>query len=301
MRIQPSHLETLLWIDRLGRFRAAAEHLKLTQPAVSMRMRELERVVGAALFRREGQTVRVTALGRELVAYAEQLMALSREAERRLLAPPRLQGTVRIGVADSYAITALPGVLLEIERRHPALRIAIEVDFSANLDRRLNRGALDCAVLTAPTPGPAIHAEPMADLRLAWVAGRRIVPPGDRATPQALSDVPILTNPAPSHLHATIRSWFATAGIEPERLNTCSSLTVMARLAAAGFGVSLVPVDVFRAEIAAGALRVLRARPALPRHRICVAYRRDADHDLAPLAALLREGGRRAGAAAAEG
>ena len=89
MRIQPSHLETLLWIDRLGRFRAAAEHLKLTQPAVSMRMRELERVVGAALFRREGQTVRVTARGRELVAYAEQLMALSREAAPPLCPTPR--------------------------------------------------------------------------------------------------------------------------------------------------------------------------------------------------------------------
>lgn len=288
MRIRPSHLETLLWIDRLGRFRAAAERLKLTPPAVSMRMRELERAVGGPLFVRDRHRVRVNARGRELVAYAERLMALSREAERRLMAPRRLRGTVRIGVADSYALTALPGALVEIERRHPEARIAIDVDFSAKLDHRLARGELDLAVLTAPTPGPAIRAEPLAELDLRWVAGRRAALPAGMATPERLRDLPILTNPAPSHLFTTIRSWFATAGLEPQRLNTCSSLTVMARLTAAGFGVSLIPVGVFRAEIAAGALRPLRARPAIPSHRLTVAYRLDADHDLSAIAALLR-------------
>lgn len=288
MRIRPSQLETLLWIERLGRFRAAAEQLKVTQPAVSMRMRELERVVGTPLFLRDKQRVRLTPRGRELVAYAERVMALSREAERMLMAPRRLSGQVRIGVADSYALTALPDVLLEIERRHPEVRIEIDVDFSAKLDRRLARGELDIAVLTAPTPGPAIRAEPLVDLRLRWVAGRRIHLPSGAVTPRLLREQPILTNPAPSHLYTTIRSWFATAGIEPQRLNTCSSLTVMARLAAAGFGVSLLPIDVFGAEIAAGDLRVLRSTPSIPAHRITVAYRLDADQDLSALAKLMR-------------
>jgi len=293
MRIQPSHLETLLWIDRLGRFRAAAEKLKLTQPAVSMRMRELERVVGGPLFVHEKHRVKLSALGRDLAAYAERLMSFTREGERQLIAPRSLRGLVRIGVADSYALTDLPEVLLEIERRYPEVRIEIDVDFSAKLDRRLARGELDLAILTSPTPGPDIRAEPLQDLRLRWVAGRRVKLPPGAVTPQSLREQPILTNPAPSHLFATIRSWFATAGVEPQRLNTCNSLTVMARLAAAGFGVTLVPIDVFRAEIAAGDLRVLRSTPAIPAHRMTIAYRLDFDQDLTAIATVMRRNQKR--------
>ena len=58
------HLETLLWIARLGTFRAAAERLGTTQPAISARVREVEQQLGIALFRREGRGVVLTARGR---------------------------------------------------------------------------------------------------------------------------------------------------------------------------------------------------------------------------------------------
>ena len=66
-RIAFYHLESLLWIDRLGTFSAAAERLNTTQPAVSARMRELEQRLGSALFRRDGRTMSLTPAGRKLV------------------------------------------------------------------------------------------------------------------------------------------------------------------------------------------------------------------------------------------
>src|SRR5690606_36928179 len=66
-RVSLYHLETLLWIDRLGTFSAAAERLNTTQPTVSARMRELEQRLGTALFRREGRAMSLTAAGRKLV------------------------------------------------------------------------------------------------------------------------------------------------------------------------------------------------------------------------------------------
>src|SRR3546814_20237440 len=66
-RIALFHLETLLWIDRLGTFSAAAERLNTTQPAVSARMRELEQRLGSALFRRDGRTMSLSPAGRKLV------------------------------------------------------------------------------------------------------------------------------------------------------------------------------------------------------------------------------------------
>ncbi|MEN9925330.1 MAG: hypothetical protein RL268_1456, partial [Pseudomonadota bacterium] len=61
------HLETLLWIARLGTFRAAAERLNTTQPAISARVREIESQLGVEIFRREGRGVVLTARGRQLV------------------------------------------------------------------------------------------------------------------------------------------------------------------------------------------------------------------------------------------
>ena len=70
-RIALYHLETLLWIARLGTFGAAAERLNTTQPAISARVRELENLVGKQLFRREGRTMTLTPAGRQLVRESE--------------------------------------------------------------------------------------------------------------------------------------------------------------------------------------------------------------------------------------
>src|SRR3546814_11569038 len=73
-RIALYHLETLLWIDRLGTFSAAAERLNTTQPTVSARMRELEQRLGTALFRRDGRAMSLTAAGRKPVRACDPLL-----------------------------------------------------------------------------------------------------------------------------------------------------------------------------------------------------------------------------------
>jgi DNA-binding transcriptional LysR family regulator len=189
-------------------------------------------------------------------------------------------------------------MLLGLERQHPQARIEIGIAYSASLDQGLQRGEFELAVLTSPTQGQAIRIEPLIDLQLRWLAGRRTSLPVGIATPAKLRDVPILTNPAASHLHATILGWFATAGLIPQRLNTYTSLGVMAKLAAAGFGVSLLPARVFAREIAAGELRALRSTPGFAPHRLSVAYRLDGEFDLSPIAASIRRATRRHLAAA---
>lgn len=74
-RLAIYHFETLLWIDRLGTYRAAAERLNTTQPAISARVREIEDQLGVALFRREGRQMVLTTRGRDLVRDIEPLWA----------------------------------------------------------------------------------------------------------------------------------------------------------------------------------------------------------------------------------
>ena len=102
-RLAIYHLETLLWIARLGTFRAAAERLNTTQPAISARVREIEEQLGVALFRREGRNMVLTARGRALVADFEPLWAGFESALFRASDFGGATGIVRIGSGEIAA------------------------------------------------------------------------------------------------------------------------------------------------------------------------------------------------------
>jgi DNA-binding transcriptional LysR family regulator len=266
-------LEALLWISRLGSFRAAAQHLNVSQPAISGRIRELELQIGAPLFDRSQSRPRITRRGSEVVRYAEQITRLSAGLAARLGAQHALVGTFRMGVADSFAMTHLPALLTSFAQHHPAAQLELVIDFSVNLDRKLHCGELDVAILHAPTPGPAVVAEPLTRFALAWFASPAMKLPLTILRPEQLANVPILCNPRPSHLYASIIEWFGAAGQVPRRINTCTSLSIITRLVTDGFGIAVLPTTLVEPQIRSGLLRRMRTAPALSPSRLTVAYR----------------------------
>jgi len=125
------------------------------------------------------------------------------------------------------------------------------------------------------TLSPLLAYEKVLDLPHFWVGSPKRLKGIAVATPQALAKVPVVTHPAPSLLYETIHAWFAAAGVTPARFNTCTSLFISKALAVEGVGVSLLPVEIIGPELASGALRLLKSRPALPSFPLFVAYRRD--------------------------
>lgn len=285
-----AHLEALIAIAELGSFRAAAERLGVTQPTVSMRIRELEHSLDTQLFDRSTYRPRLTADGREILKYAQRMMGLLREMRAAALDGAGVVGTIRLGAADTFALTCLPTLLGRLDDRFPRLKVALDIDYSFNLNRKLQAGELDIAFLTSPTAGPEVAIEPVATIGLVWVASPRLGLPEGRLAPADLRDLPILTNPEPSNLYSTAIDWFGQAGLEPARLSTCNSLTHMLRLAAAGVGVSLLPTAILHAEIEAGLLRVLETVPAIPPHELAMALRSGPGApDLSLVRSLVRE------------
>src|SRR3979411_806276 len=103
MGMDSRHLETLLWVVRLGGIGAAAQHLNLTQPAVTRRIQELERELGAKVLRRQGRNVVPTTLGQSCLGSAERI--LSEVATMRVAASGRAAvGTIQVGVVESIAL-----------------------------------------------------------------------------------------------------------------------------------------------------------------------------------------------------
>lgn len=275
MRISLDQVEALVWIARLGSFRAAAHQLNVSQPAISGRIRELERQLGGSLFHRDDYRPKLTDLGTQTVRHAEQILTLARSLEDHADPAKTLRGPIRMGFADSFALTHMPALLAKVEKAYPAAEFEIVIDFSANLDKKLQAGELDIAIMTEPELGPEVAAEPLEDLDLAWVAGRGLAIPSKVLTPADLKAYPIITNPRPSKLYSTIHEWFASVGDIPQRLYTCNSLSIMADLAAKGFGLAVLPMVLIRSEMKRGKLRMLNVKPALPKHHLAIAYRID--------------------------
>jgi DNA-binding transcriptional LysR family regulator len=273
MRPRLDQLEALLWISKLGSFRGAARRLRISQPAISSRIRELEAELDVSLLDRAGQRPVITAEGLEVLRHAEQMIGLAENFRARFGDRGQLPKTIRMGAADSFAIAHLSSLIERIGELHPSTHIDLEVGFSANLDRKLQAGELDVAFLTSPTPNPAVSIEPLLDLDVAWLASPKLGLHGKQLTPVDLQQWPIITNPRPSHLHGVVHDWFAGAGIVPQRLHTCTSLTVAAKLTADGIGISMLPLVIVPRELARRQLIKLMTSPELPFHYISVAYR----------------------------
>lgn len=270
MRYTFAQAEAFYWTARMGGFRAAATKMNLAQPTISLRVRELERILGGALFSRDAYRPTLTPLGEAVLPEVERMLALARGIEDRARAGKRVR-TLRLGAADSYATEALPALLAAIERHDPDLQAEVVVDFSARLEGLLLEGRLDLAFISDPRAPNDLALFPLWDIELVWAVGEAFPVSGDVLTPEDVVDRPIFTNPAPSNLYATILRWFATRGLRPARLSTCGPLHILALLAGAGTGAALLPRRI--AELSGGALRLLRADPPVPAHRLHFAHR----------------------------
>jgi len=290
MNLSLEQLEAFYWIAQIGSFQGAADKLHVTQPTVSLRIRSLERALGRKLFERSGRAVRVSVSGAALFAQAEQMLSLARRIADGEDPVETFSMRLRLGAPDSFAMVCLPALLRKLERQQPALKVDVTVENSAVLDRQLHKRALDLAFLADPTPGSRVRTEFLGHQDLGWVASARLALPRRRLKPADLAPFHVFTNPEPSKLITLVRSWFSRAGIEPARISTCNSLSVVARLTSSGSGISLLPLSVVGAELRAGTLRRLSTRPEIEPQTIYAAYQADvASPALAAILATARE------------
>ena len=257
--------EALYWVARLGGFHAAARHLKTTQPAISARIHGLERSLGVELFDRSRRNARITAKGRELVAYAEQIMQLGSEIQQRVGTKHALSGRVRLGVTSVPAATWLPALVRRLAQAYPGIALEFCVDASESMRERLLAGELDMAILSADLPpGKKLAAERIGRVELAWLAAPAPALPAGPIDPATLAASPIISDAPGSQLRTIADQWFRRAGVSARQHHACSSLVARIRLASEGMGVALATPAAATREISEGVLRVLPANPPLP-------------------------------------
>ncbi|MGH6652324.1 MAG: LysR family transcriptional regulator [Sphingopyxis sp.] len=267
-RVSLYHLETLLWIDRLGTFSAAAERLNTTQPAVSARMRELEQRLGSTLFRRDGRTMSLTAAGRKLVRDCDPLL---RDMQLALLGSGgygEASGVVRIGAGEIAAASCLPGFVAALKADMPNVGLEIEIDLTANLIQQLLTGRTDIAFAAGPIAHPALKTSPIGEVALVWLASHAVA-----AAFAEGAAVPVWSLASHSPIHGRMRDAINASRIAPKSLNLCNNARTMIDIARTDGGVGIFPEPMVRGDLASGALIEIADMPALAPVEFHVAMR----------------------------
>lgn len=266
------NLETFLWVSRLGGFRAAAERLNTTQPAISARIAILERDLGARLFDRRARRVVLTAKGSELVDYVEKMLQLRADMLGAIGNPASLRGSLRLGVPETIVHTWLAELVEQISSTYPSVTLDIEVDSTPALREGLLAEKLDLAFLHGKTDDSRLTTAPLCAYPLGWFAGRKVTFPKRALTFKDICRWPIVTFRRESAPHVAIRKMLSGVGMADARIFGSSSIAGTMRMAIDGIGPCVLPYAVVRHEVAAGKLRQLDVPYSVPPIEFFVSY-----------------------------
>ena len=271
-------LRQLRYLDALARHRhfgRAAEDCAVSQPALSMQIRDLEKDLGIELVERRPGEIGLTETGAEVARRAGQVLAAVRDLDDFARHRGRvLSGPLRLGMIPSLAPYLLPRILPLLQHRYRDLRLELRETQTKALISELSRGSLDAVMLALPVPAPDVEALPLFDDPFLLATSAHA--PMRKRGPVALADID------PQHLilleegHCLRDQALAVCGAvgAPLKELGATSLTTVLQMVANGYGVTFVP------EIAAGVearddrVRLLRFAKPEPSRTIGLAWRR---------------------------
>lgn len=255
-------IEAFRRVARLGSFTAAAERLNLTQSTISARIAELERTLGAQLLDRSRHGANLTAKGREFLNYAEKMAVLVEEARISVASPELLSGTIRVGVAELVALTALPRMVAQFRTLFPRVKMELEIGLTGAVLERLATGRIEIGVIgLRRDQAKGLSMIPVGEAELAFLAAPSLPQPLPPITPLQLSELPLIELGPGSQIASAEEEWFATHRARPSKLNRSNSMEISAGLVRSGLGVALLPAGHYAKDIAQGALIRLDVRP----------------------------------------
>jgi len=271
-------LRQLRYLTSLARHRhfgRAAADCAVTQPALSMQVRELEREIGAELVERRPGDIVLTGTGLEVVQRAEQILAATRDlvdfARHRNL----LTGPLRLGIIPTLAPYILPRVLPQLQATYPQLRLEVRETQTKLLLDELARGELDVVLLALPVEGGDVEALALFDdaFLLAVPAGDALPARAKVSIEDVDQDRLILLEEGHCLRDQALAFCAAPRHDAPAGLGATSLATVM-QMVANGYGVTLLPEVAVDAEGRDARVKLLRFNAPQPARTIGLAWRR---------------------------
>ena len=268
-------LRYLASLARHRHFGRAAEECAVSQPALSMQIRELEEDIGVALVERRPGDIGLTEAGLEVAQRAEHILASTRDLVDFARHREVLSGSLKLGVIPTLAPYLLPRVLPPLQAKYGNLKLEIRESQTAALTEELARGALDLVIVALPIEQGDIETQALFEDPFLLA-----VPASDPSSHRHrvnLNDVDHSRLILLEEGHCLRDQALAFCGAPMRRHSTglaATSLTTVMQMVANGYGVTLVPQIAADAELRDGRVRALPFVEPAPRRVIGLAWRK---------------------------
>jgi DNA-binding transcriptional LysR family regulator len=243
MSLSVGHLQAIVRVADQGSFTRAAEGLHITQPALSHRIAQAERLLGVRLFDRVRRSVTVTAAGRNVVETARRALgAYERGIDKVYAAAGSARSAVHIATLPSLAAVVLPAALRDLGSQMREIRCTVTAAHSVDVTSLVQGGGCDFGLTTLDEPDPAlwsvlVREDPFVAL---LPPTHHLAREGSAAWALLLQERFIMP-PLSSSLHHILLETFRKTGQFPSDTMAGGEISLTAGLVAAGLGVAVVP------------------------------------------------------------
>lgn len=258
-------LEVFTLVLDTGSFSAAAQHLGISQPAVSAQVRELERKTGVRLIERVGRSVAPTPAGSTLAGHARALLdAGTQAAEAVAHHTEGIHGTVRLGTGATACLHLLPPLLQRIGKSQPALHVVVSTGNTDEIVRRVELNALDLALVTLPVTSRALTVSKALRDGFVVVGAADAAPLPKAVRAQDLADLPLILFEPGANTRQLVESWLLAGDVRVRPAMELGSVEAIKEMVSAGLGCSILPEMALR-DRDRKRLQVRPLKPALAR------------------------------------
>lgn len=270
-------LRQLRYFDALARhshFGRAAAACAISQPALSMQIKELEDALGAVLIERGARHIRLTRFGEETALRVRDILrSVDELGDFARASRDKFTGRVRIGMIQTIAPYLLPTVIGDLTRLHPELDLHVREAQTARLLQELSEGRLDTVILALPVSEPSLTEVPLFQEQFLLVR-----PSEDSAEPvpssEALREMRLLLL---EEGHCFRDQALAFCNIEtslPREFLDASSLSTLVQMVGSGMGVTLIPEMAVALEARSASVSVTRFADPQPSRTVGMVWRK---------------------------
>ncbi len=280
-------LRQLRYFDALarhGHFGRAAEACAISQPALSMQIREMEDALGGALLERSARQVALTQFGEELIQRVRDILrSVDELGDFARASQDRLAGRLRVGMIPTIAPYLLPKVIENLARLHPELDIHVRETLTPKLIKEVAEGRLDTAIVALPVSEPSLTEVAL------FTENFLLVRPGeDKGTPvpssEMLREMRLLLLEEGHCFRDQALSFCNMQSSPPREVLDASSLSTLVQMVGAGIGVTLIPEMAVAVETRSAPVSVARFKNPQPSRTIGMVWRKTS-----PLARQLQQ------------
>ncbi|WP_227516328.1 LysR family transcriptional regulator, partial [Klebsiella pneumoniae] len=208
------NLATFRLVVQRGSFSAAADALGISQPAVSLQVRQLEQFLQTRLLERTGRGIKATAAGMALLAHSEQIDRAVNSAVQSVSAfSQEVNGSLTLGTGATACIHLLPPLLQHLRQQHPLLTVGVTTGNTLDIVRAVEENRLDLGLVTLPVQGRSLAVTAMLDEEFVTIYASRETEMPAVYTPAELQAQPLIAFEAGSGTRDLIDRWFRSAGL----------------------------------------------------------------------------------------